>query len=162
MSCVPPDAPPESLRGALPHARRPLIDRRAFEQGARADLEQLMARNEASLELAPRALMDLAWNYFVAGFAAGAKVDRDIEGESGADDPVAEMVGALTPRRFQVLQLIARGLTNREVGEILGISSHTVKSHMAGLFESLDVTNRTEAAFALQRYEEVYCQDHSH
>jgi DNA-binding NarL/FixJ family response regulator len=99
--------------------------------------------------------MDLAWDYFKAGFAAGAEADQDAEEKDFASDPLAERVSCLSPRRFEVLQLVARGLTNREIGKALGISSYTVKSHLAGLFESLEVTNRTEAAFALQRYDEV-------
>lgn len=164
MSSVPPEVPPETLSGVLAHARGPLIDRQAFEQRTQAHLEQRLAAIGVSPEIPPRALMDLAWDCFLAGATAGAQVERD-EDEEGSpfdtSDPLAEMVAALSPRRFEVLQLVARGLTNREVGEILGISSHTVKSHMTGLFESLDVTNRTEAAFALQRYDEVYSEDRS-
>ncbi len=58
--------------------------------------------------------------------------------------------GALTARQEEVLELLARGLTNREICGVLGIAEGTVKAHLAAIFETLDVTNRTEAAFALQ------------
>ena len=74
-------------------------------------------------------------------------------------DPTAAAISGLTARRFEVLQLVARGLTNREIGETLGISSYTVKSHLAALFDLLDVSNRTEAAFALQQYEARFIPD---
>lgn len=58
--------------------------------------------------------------------------------------------GSLTGRQEEVLELLARGLTNREICGVLGIAEGTVKAHLAAIFEALDVTNRTEAAFALQ------------
>lgn len=58
----------------------------------------------------------------------------------------------LTPREHEVLQLIARGLINREIAQILGISESTVRNHTIHLFAKLDVSDRTEAAtFAIQR-----------
>lgn len=58
--------------------------------------------------------------------------------------------GLLTPRQLEVLELLARGLTNREIAGVLGISAGTVKVHVAAVLDALDVTNRTEAAMALQ------------
>jgi DNA-binding NarL/FixJ family response regulator len=58
----------------------------------------------------------------------------------------------LTPREHEVLQLIARGLINKEIAQILGMSESTVRNHTIHLFAKLDVSDRTEAAtFALQR-----------
>ena len=56
----------------------------------------------------------------------------------------------LTPRQLEVLELLARGLTNREIAGVLGISPGTVKVHVSAVIEALDVSNRTEAALALQ------------
>jgi DNA-binding NarL/FixJ family response regulator len=52
---------------------------------------------------------------------------------------------SLTERQVEVLRLLAKGLTNREIAGVLGISATTVKGHVAAVFEALDVTNRTEA-----------------
>jgi DNA-binding NarL/FixJ family response regulator len=57
----------------------------------------------------------------------------------------------LTARQRQVLELVARGLTNREIAHALSIAEATVKTHLAMLFETLDVTNRTEAASVLHQ-----------
>lgn len=58
----------------------------------------------------------------------------------------------LTPREHEVLQLIARGLTNREIAQVLGMRESTVRNHTIHLFAKLDVSDRTEAAtFAIQR-----------
>jgi DNA-binding NarL/FixJ family response regulator len=55
----------------------------------------------------------------------------------------------LTTRQIEVLRLLARGLTNREISSALGIAAGTVKAHLAHIYEVLDVTNRTEAAKVL-------------
>ncbi len=51
----------------------------------------------------------------------------------------------LSARESEVLQLLAAGLTNREVGERLYISHETVKKHTSSIFSKLSVTNRTQA-----------------
>jgi DNA-binding NarL/FixJ family response regulator len=55
-------------------------------------------------------------------------------------------VAGLTPRQREVLQLMVRGLTNREICGVLAIAEGTVKAHVAAIFDALDVSNRTEAA----------------
>lgn len=54
-------------------------------------------------------------------------------------------VEALTDRERAVLQLLARGLSNREIGEELTISHRTVQSHLAQLFEKMHVNSRLDA-----------------
>ena len=53
--------------------------------------------------------------------------------------------GALTRRELGVLRLVAHGLGNKEIASELGISSHTVKYHLASLLAKLGVHTRTEA-----------------
>ena len=54
--------------------------------------------------------------------------------------------GGLTPREIEVLQLVARGMTNDEVSEQLFISPRTVGQHLRSIYNKLDVTNRTAAS----------------
>ena len=51
----------------------------------------------------------------------------------------------LTPRELDVLALIAEGASNKAIARRLGISVHTVKFHIASLFDKLDAEGRTEA-----------------
>jgi DNA-binding NarL/FixJ family response regulator len=51
----------------------------------------------------------------------------------------------LTPREIEVLHKLARGLANKEIGEALGISEHTVKGHLKNILAKLRVADRTEA-----------------
>src|SRR5262245_32065569 len=53
--------------------------------------------------------------------------------------------GGLTPREREVLRLVARGQTNREIARTLWISPNTVRSHLENVFEKLGVTNRVAA-----------------
>ena len=52
----------------------------------------------------------------------------------------------LTPREHQVLQLVAKGLTNKEIGQAFGISDNTARNHVNSIIDKLDVSDRTEAA----------------
>jgi two-component system response regulator DegU len=58
----------------------------------------------------------------------------------------------LSPREMEILTLVTRGLSNKEVAYTLGISHQTVKNHMTSILRKLDVEDRTQAAvFALRR-----------
>ena len=60
--------------------------------------------------------------------------------------------GHLTGREMEVLRLLARGLTNREIASALRISSSTIKNHIKSILDKLDVAGRTEAvSFCLAR-----------
>jgi len=52
----------------------------------------------------------------------------------------------LTPREADVVRLVADGLTNDEVGDVLGVTSKTVEAHLGRIFERTGVQSRTELA----------------
>ena len=52
---------------------------------------------------------------------------------------------SLTPRETEILQLIAKGLSNRAAAETLGLSRATIRTHLEHIYSKLDVSNRTEA-----------------
>lgn len=58
----------------------------------------------------------------------------------------------LTERELEVLRLIARGATNREIAETLVISEGTVKNHISNILGRLNLRDRTQAA--------IYARDH--
>jgi len=60
--------------------------------------------------------------------------------------PLVDGAPALTLRESQVLQLIADGMTNRQIGERLELAEKTVKNYVSGLLAKLGMERRTQAA----------------
>jgi DNA-binding CsgD family transcriptional regulator len=60
------------------------------------------------------------------------------------DDTVRERLG-ITRRELEILEHVARGLSNREIGEALFVSENTVKTHCSRAFDKLGARRRTEA-----------------
>ncbi len=67
--------------------------------------------------------------------------------EPDAPDLSAPMENSLglTKREIQILELVARGVTNKQIGEQLNLSNRTIEVHMHNIFMKLGVTSRTEA-----------------
>ena len=53
--------------------------------------------------------------------------------------------GTLTPREREILTLLGEGLVNKEIAVRLAVSEHTVKTHLAAIYDKLDAANRAEA-----------------
>ncbi len=99
----------------------------AASESARAVREQAEgATSEAGRDVAPDASRDAA-----PAAARGAP---------------PEPAGSLTDREVEVLRLVAEGLSNREVGQRLFISPHTVKRHVANILTKLDLPSRAAAS----------------
>lgn len=60
--------------------------------------------------------------------------------------PVTGLIAPLTLRESQVLQLIAEGLTNKQIGERLELAEKTVKNYVSALLAKLSMERRTQAA----------------
>jgi DNA-binding NarL/FixJ family response regulator len=60
---------------------------------------------------------------------------------------VAGGLNLLTRREQQVVSLLAEGLTNREIGDRLGLSRHTIKNYLLKIFDKVGVSNRVELLF---------------
>lgn len=87
------------------------------------------------------------------GSYLGAQVAADllqhVKSEGKAKAGVVH--GPLSTRETEVLALIARGLSNREIAESLFLSEKTVKTHVANILQKLDVKSRTQAALYAMR-----------
>lgn len=76
---------------------------------------------------------------------------RRLHGALAAPNPHGGVEVALTPRELEVLSHMSHGLTNKEIGRLLGISSETVKEHVQRLLRKIGVRDRTQAAVWLAR-----------
>jgi LuxR family maltose regulon positive regulatory protein len=65
--------------------------------------------------------------------------------EPAVQEPQAEMLEPLSERELDVLRLIAKGLSNKEIAERLVVSLRTVKWHASNIYGKLAVKNRTQA-----------------
>jgi two-component system, NarL family, nitrate/nitrite response regulator NarL len=86
-------------------------------------------------------------SYVAPGLAARllTKSSRPITMAAKKDAP------ALTKREWCILDLVSRGLANKEVARTLGVTDKTVKHYMTNIMQKLQVRNRVEAVLALQK-----------
>jgi DNA-binding CsgD family transcriptional regulator/tetratricopeptide (TPR) repeat protein len=156
------------LRGAAALAHGAVF---LAEGNAQASLESLRSACEEWEELevpyeTARARVLIGLAYRTLGDEDGAKMELDaahrafrqlgarpdlarLDALSGKGAPRA--VGGLTPREVEVLVLVARGKSNKEVAADLVISDRTVARHMSNIFTKLGVSTRTAAsAFAFE------------
>ena len=87
------------------------------------------------------------------GLVLDPEVARAAMQDAGPSAPAeADPYETLTDREKQVLKLVAEGLSNKEVAEVLGISVKTAMSHREKVMEKLQLHNRTELVrFAIRR-----------
>ncbi|AUY33042.1 MULTISPECIES: response regulator transcription factor [Pseudomonas] len=55
----------------------------------------------------------------------------------------------ITEREHDVIHCLSKGLTNKEIGQQLGISQHTVRDHLSSVFKKLNISSRIELAILI-------------
>lgn len=81
---------------------------------------------------------------------AGRVLDQVRHGS--APTSAQTVFAALSEREMQVLQLLARGLSNQDIANELHLSWGTVRNYVSTILDKLDVEDRTQAALLAQRY----------
>ena len=109
----------------------------ALQAGIRALLPSEISADQvaAALQAAAAGLVVLHPTEVPAAFPAVAP----------ASQPLVELAEPLTRREREVLQMLAAGLANKEIGARLNISDHTAKFHVAAILGKLGAATRTEA-----------------
>lgn len=84
---------------------------------------------------------------------AAPRITRDLVTQAALQSRYDEARSetGLTPRELEILEAVARGLSNRAVGSELFLSDQTVKFHLHKIYRKLKVANRTEAAQTAHR-----------
>ncbi|EKE80504.1 LuxR C-terminal-related transcriptional regulator [Idiomarina xiamenensis] len=112
--------------------RKPVTDiRQSLAAGARSYLPKDSTAEEAKLAI--RAILN---------------GDRYLPDEPQLSEVSASQGGAenfLSPRQLEIMQLLAQGLSNKEIANILGITEGTIRVHLSAIFKAIKVSNRTEA-----------------
>jgi two-component system, NarL family, nitrate/nitrite response regulator NarL len=101
--------------------------------------------NEASLESLPSFIASVTCGEMPCSPQVAAALSRRLAllaAERGDATPISR----LTPRELQILDLLERGLSNKEIARALHITVLTVKNHVHNLLEKLQVRRRGEAA----------------
>lgn len=84
------------------------------------------------------------------GIWAGLKLTRpkivrvEVRAPFDRDDAAIQRLG-ISKREFEVLELVAAGLSNRDIADRLFVSTSTVKTHVSNVLAKLDASRRTEA-----------------
>ena len=92
------------------------------------------------LEAAARGLMPDYINRLLAAF------EMEEQRRAAPPQPLMQpLIEPLSERELEILQLIAQGLSNREISERLYLAVSTVKTHNRNIFAKLQVQRRTEA-----------------
>ena len=140
----------EALRGAGRAALPPVV-LWTDEPGAAARVRRsgvgawgVVARGAAPRQLQAAVLAVANGLCVIPAFSAGPAILEGVRDADDEQDPV-ELAEPLTPRERDVLEAASRGLSNRDIGEALGISEHTVKFHLAATYGKLGVSTRTAA-----------------
>jgi RNA polymerase sigma factor (sigma-70 family) len=116
-------------------------DDEALAQSVLAGAAGYVLKDVAGLELL-RAIRTAAAGGTLVDRATARQVLEQLEQTS----KLARTLSSLTPRERQILELIADGLTNRQIGERLFLAEKTVKNNVSRLLAKLGMQRRTEAA----------------
>jgi DNA-binding CsgD family transcriptional regulator len=87
----------------------------------------------------------VALGFLGLGIWAGVRLARRSAGPAFVVNRQAQSSLGISEREFEVLELLARGSSNKQIAQRLKVSPNTVKTHVARLYEKLDVQRRTEA-----------------
>lgn len=166
------------LRESVTHTLRALGARHVLEVGSVAEARQRASAGIADLCVAEAGLPDgsgiaLIRELRAAGWARGmvlttnddpysvrAAISAGVRSylvSAAASNPVrtpgerGDGVDSLSAREIQVLQLVAEGKSNKDIGEELGLSALTVKSHLARIARKLGTGDRAEMVATAMR-----------
>lgn len=139
--------------GEHDRARRLLEDAVDRFEGSRAPFEAAQARIELATSLVALGRTDTAEREAAAALSCLVELGADAEAARARRLLHATTRGGehttlpkVTAREREVLRLLARGLTNRQIAEQLVVSEHTVHRHVTNILRKLDLPSRTAAA----------------
>ena len=103
--------------------------KRAMDAGASGALVKSSSRTE---------IVDAIRSVMTGGQVMSNEIRHTIENISAMPE--------MSPRQIEILNLVAKGFSNKEIAKIVGISPDTVKEHVANIFSRIGASSRAEAA----------------
>ncbi len=103
--------------------------KRAMDAGASGALVKSSSRTE---------IVDAIRSVMTGGQVMSNEIRHTIENFSAMPE--------MSPRQIEILNLVAKGFSNKEIAKIVGISPDTVKEHVANIFSRIGASSRAEAA----------------
>lgn len=100
-----------------------------------------------------RAVVDAVRTVAEGGSLFDATVTAQILNRIRHSRPADDPLGSLTEQERKILQYIAEGKTNKEIGELVFLSDKTVKHYVSNILSKLGMSRRSEAAAYLARHE---------
>jgi two-component system nitrate/nitrite response regulator NarL len=117
----------------------------------------IMISGDEQPGVAARAVSSGASGFIPKSFTADemiAAIQKVLAGDVYTPAPAslasAEPTG-LTLRQLEVISMLGRGFSNKEIARALDVAERTVKAHVSAVFEALNVRNRTQAVLVAQR-----------
>lgn len=145
----------ETIGAAAPPIERPVHEAATAMLRRRLGEDGFAAAWSDGEELPIEAVVERAAAGCRIGAAEAAEVAEvaafDVPGGPGAD-PAGGAPAGLTDREVEVLRLLGRGLSNREIGQALFISPGTVGAHVSNILRKLGVSRRVQAAGIAHRF----------
>ena len=123
--------------------------------GATAVLVDARAGVEAGHDLADAFPHQRRPTAFCGALLDPEVTDSVLEWMRGGGQLNSDPLTRLSEQERKILPLIALGKTNRQIGEMLYLSEHTVKSYVSSLLKKLELARRSEAAAYVARHEHV-------
>ena len=134
-----------SLAAASDRAASPTRARVAFRTVSRT-AASAPSSAPPPIDLKPDAASTKLQLIYVGQIGPDENLLRLVEGEVGSDQTLLRQKLMVTEREAEVLLWIARGKSNRDIADILGLSPRTVNKHLEQIYAKLGVENRTSAA----------------
>ena len=119
----------------------------------------IMISGDEQEGVAPRVIAAGASGFIPKSFTADemiAAIRQVLNGDVFVPSPTQQPTPSsdntsLTLRQLEVISMLGRGFSNKEIARALDVAERTVKAHVSAVFEALNVRNRTQAVLVAQR-----------
>jgi two-component system nitrate/nitrite response regulator NarL len=122
----------------------------AINAGATGIIDETLLDGELNPERLADSLTRVSRGDFLVSSVVALRLAR-LHG-AHSESQSSDMAQAhLTPREQEVLGLLSEGRSNRDIATYLSVSEHTIRSHVRGVMQKLQVTSRIQAAASVWR-----------